>query len=48
MTIVHIQRPAEFGPSAFEVFMPPPVDGLPRPTLGSVTAWAAPDGARLQ
>jgi uncharacterized cupin superfamily protein len=45
MTIVHIERPSDLGPSAFEVFMPPPVGGLPRPTLGSVEAWAAPDRA---
>ena len=45
MTIVHIERPADLGRSAFEVFMPSPVGDLPRPTLGSVEAWAAPDGA---
>jgi uncharacterized protein len=45
MTIVHIERPAGFDPSAFETFMPPPVGDLPRPTLGSVESWAAPDGA---
>jgi uncharacterized cupin superfamily protein len=43
MTIVHIERPADLGRSAFEVFMPPPVSDLPRPTLGSVAAWVAPD-----
>ena len=45
MTIVHIERPAGLDPSAFETFMPPPVGDLPRPTLGSVETWAAPDGA---
>jgi hypothetical protein len=45
MRIVHIERPADLGSSAFEVFIPPPVGDLPRPTLGSVEAWAAPDGA---
>jgi len=45
MTIVHIERPAELGQSAFEEFVPPPVGDLPRPTLGSVAAWAAPDGS---
>jgi uncharacterized cupin superfamily protein len=45
MTIVHIERPAGLDPSAFETFMPPPIGGLPRPTLGSVETWAAPDGA---
>src|SRR3974390_1549406 len=45
MTIVHIERPAELGASAFEVFMPPPVGDLPRPALGRAAAGAAPDGA---
>jgi uncharacterized protein len=45
MTIVHIERPAGLDPSAFETFMPPPIGDLPRPTLGSVETWAAPDGA---
>ncbi len=45
MSIVHIERPGELSASAFEVFMPAPVADLPRPTLGSVEAWAAPDGA---
>ena len=45
MTIVHIERPAGLNPSAFETFMPPPIGDLPRPTLGSVETWAAPDGA---
>ena len=45
MAVVHIERPSDLAPSAFEVFMPPPVGGLPRPTIGSVEAWAAPDGA---
>jgi hypothetical protein len=38
MTIVHIERPADLGSSAFEVFMPPPVGDLPRSTLRSVEA----------
>src|ERR1700727_2730397 len=45
MTIVHIERPAGLDPGTFETFMPPPIGDLPRPTLGSVEAWAAPDGA---
>jgi uncharacterized cupin superfamily protein len=45
MTIVHIERPAGLDPSAFETFTPPPIGDLPRPTLGSVESWAAPDGA---
>src|SRR5215472_15874132 len=45
MTIVHIEWPAYLGRSAFEVFMPPPVSDLPRPTLGSVAAWVAPGGS---
>lgn len=45
MTIVHIERPSDLGANAFEAFIPPQVGGLPRPTLGSVEAWAAPDGA---
>lgn len=44
MTIVHIERPRDLGSNAFELFMPPPVGDLPRPTLGTVEAWAAPDG----
>jgi hypothetical protein len=43
MTIVHIERPSDLGPSVFEVFMPPPVAGLPRPTLGTF-ARAVVDG----
>ena len=45
MTIVHIARPADLGPNAFALVAPPPVADLQRPTLGTVTAWAAPDGA---
>jgi len=45
MTIVHIERPADLDPGAFEVFMPPPVGDRPRSTLGSAEAWAAPDGS---
>ena len=45
MTIVHIERPADLSPGAFEVFTPPPVGELLRPTLGTVAAWAAADGA---
>ncbi len=45
MTIVHIERPAELAGTAFETFTPPPVADLPPPTLGSVEAWVAPDGA---
>lgn len=45
MTIVHIERPADLAPTAFETFIPPPVDDLPQPTLGSVEAWVAPDHA---
>ena len=45
MSIVHIERPANLEPSAFELSQPPPVGALPRPTLGSAEAWAAPDGA---
>ena len=44
MTIVHIERPAALDSSEFETFVPPPVGELPRPTLGSLEAWAAPDG----
>ena len=44
MTIVHIERPVDLSRSTFEVFTPPPVGNLPRPTLGSLEAWAAPDG----
>ncbi len=44
MGIVHIERPAELHPSAFQVFIPPPVGDLPRPTLRTVEASAAPDG----
>jgi uncharacterized protein len=40
MTIVHIERPADLAPTAFETFIPPPVGDRPRPTLGSVEAWA--------
>jgi uncharacterized cupin superfamily protein len=45
MTIVHIERPAGLSASAFEVSIPPPLGDLPRPTLGSVEAGAAPDGS---
>jgi uncharacterized protein len=45
MSIVHIERPAELSAAAFESFVPPQVENLPRPTLGSVEAWAAPDGS---
>jgi uncharacterized cupin superfamily protein len=45
MTIVHIERPSDLASSVFETFTPPPVSDLSRPTLGSVEAWAAPDGA---
>ncbi len=45
MTIVHIERPAELEPNAFEGFMPPPVGDLPRPLLRSAAAWVAPDRA---
>jgi len=45
MSIVHIERPADLDPSAFDLFQPPPVGDLPRPTLGTAEAWAAPDGA---
>ena len=45
MSIVHIERPADLDPSAFAVFMPPPVGELPRSTIGSVEAWAAADGS---
>ena len=45
MTIVHIERPADLVPAAFTVLVPPSVANLPRPTLGTVAAWAAPDGA---
>ncbi len=44
MAIVHIQRPAELARAAFETFVPPPVGDHARPTLGSLEAWAAPDG----
>jgi uncharacterized protein len=44
MTIVHIERPADLDPTAFETFTPPPVGDLPQPTLGSVEAGGAPDG----
>jgi uncharacterized cupin superfamily protein len=44
MTIVHIERPADLPAAAFETFVPAPVGDLPQPTLGSVEAWAAPDG----
>ena len=44
MTIVHIEQPTNMGPRAFEVFVPPPVGDLPRSTLRSAEAWAAPDG----
>src|SRR5579872_7116535 len=42
MTIVHIERPADLDSAVFETFVPPAVDDLPRPTLGSVEAFAAP------
>jgi len=45
MTIVHIARPADLGPNAFQVFMPPAVGDHPRSTLGTAEAWAAPDRA---
>jgi uncharacterized cupin superfamily protein len=45
MTIVHIERSADLRPSIFEVLTPPPVGDLPPPTLGSLEAWTAPDGA---
>jgi uncharacterized protein len=45
MAIVHIERPADLESTAFETFTPPPMGDLPRPTLGSVEAWVAPDGA---
>jgi uncharacterized cupin superfamily protein len=44
MTIVHIERPSKLAATAFETFVPPPVGGLPRPTLGSVQSWGAADG----
>ncbi len=45
MTIVHIERPADLGADAFIVLVPPPVANLPPPTLGTLEAWAAADGA---
>jgi uncharacterized cupin superfamily protein len=45
MSIVHIERPIDLERSSFEVFTPPPVGNHPQPTLGSVGAYAAPDGA---
>ena len=45
MTIVHIERPGALPSAAFEFFQPPPVGDLPRPELGTVEAWAAPDGS---
>jgi hypothetical protein len=44
MGIVHIERPGDLVQSAFATFVPPPVGDLPRPTLGTVEAWAAPEG----
>jgi uncharacterized protein len=44
MSIVHIQRPAELAADKFETFVPPSVGSQPSPTLGTVEAWAAPDG----
>jgi uncharacterized cupin superfamily protein len=44
MAIVHIERPAELDAGSFETFIPPRVGELPQPRLGSVEAWAAPDG----
>jgi len=44
MPVVHIERPAELAPGSFETFTPPAVGDLPQPTLGSVEAWASPEG----
>lgn len=44
MSIIHIDSPDAIDSGRFETFTPPPVSTLPRPTLGSVEAWAAPDG----
>ena len=44
MSIVHIERPVEIDRSAFDVFTPPPVGNQSRPILGSVEAYASPDG----
>ena len=44
MPIVHIERPVELAPGAFETFTPPAVGAHPQPTLGSVEAYAAADG----
>jgi uncharacterized protein len=45
MSIVHIEKPAQLDRSSFETFVPPRVADLPQPQLGTVEAWAAPDGA---
>lgn len=45
MHIIHIERPANIERGRFETFTPPAVGTNPQPTLGSVEAYAAQDGA---
>jgi uncharacterized protein len=45
MPIVHIERPIDLERSAFEIFTPPSVGGHPQPSLATLEAFAAADGA---
>src|SRR3974377_2410489 len=44
MPLAPTERPGDLDQNAFDTFIPPPLGDLPQPTLGSVQAWAAPNG----